>query len=54
MLYTYRQLPSLTRTVFQSYYSGYFMAGAMQNPFRLSIYGCILKPEAVEEAFIDR
>lgn len=29
-------------------YFDYFMADAMKNPRRLSIFGCVLKPEAVK------
>ena len=37
-----------SRVIFQRYHPGLLMADAMQNPCRLSILGCVLKPEAVE------
>lgn len=37
--------------IFQRYHSGLLMAEAIQNPRKLFILGCVLKPEAVAGAF---
>lgn len=36
------------------YYPGLLMADAMQYPRRLSIFGCVMKPESVQGAFQNR
>ena len=42
------------RAIFKRYHPGLLMADAMQNPHRLSNFGCVLKPDAVEGAFQNR
>lgn len=37
--------------VFHRQHLGVFMSAAIGNPRRLSIYGCVLKPEEVEGRF---
>ena len=53
-LFTIRNPLEIPHTIFQLCHPGYFMADAMQNPYRLSILGCVLKPKAVEGAFQNR
>lgn len=40
------------RTIFQPYYPGTFHVGGITKNPRLLIFGCVLKPVAVEEAFL--
>ena len=52
--FLHSEVLGIPRAIFQRYHPGLLMADAMQNLRRLSILGCVLKPEAVEGAFQNR
>uniref|UniRef100_A0A8W8IL29 Uncharacterized protein n=1 Tax=Magallana gigas TaxID=29159 RepID=A0A8W8IL29_MAGGI len=52
--FLYSEVLGTPRAIFQCYHLGLLMADAMQNPLRLSILGCVLKPEAIEGMFQNR
>ena len=49
--FLYSEVLGTHRAIFQRYHPGLLMADAMQNLRRLSILGCVLKPEAVVGGF---